>query len=671
MCGIAGIIDLSGNRRPVPAGAVQAMAAAIVHRGPDEDGFLEQPGLAFANRRLSIVGLFDGRQPIRNEDGSVAVVFNGEFFDYPEMRARLEGKGHRFRTHCDTELIPHLWEDHQERMLEHLRGQFAIALHDQRRRRIVLARDRVGICPLYWTRVRDSGGEWLLFGSEIKAILASGMVEARPDSQGINHLFTFFSMPGPTTCFEGIRALTPGRFLDIHLPEGQPGRVSERIYWQLEFPDRGDEDTRPIKVLADELNDRLMAAVTRRLRADVPVVSYLSGGVDSSTVVAMASKIRGTPIPSFTIQIKAPHLDETSEATLSANHIGTKPVIVGVGAEEVLGTYPELIRAAEAPVVDTSCAALLLLAREVHRQGYKVALTGEGADEWLGGYPWHKVNRVLSYLDIFGLPLSQWVRKLGVKLSGSPAFPWQTLKRAQAAVGGHNGWLDIYGLMSLSKLRFFSPEMKQRVLDHVPYEDMDLQIERARKWHPFHRELLLSGRIHLVGLLLNAKGDRVAMNSSVETRYPFLDEEVVQFLSRVPARHKLRGLQDKYLLRMVADRWLPRKIAWRHKAMFRAPFDSFHLDVAPPFVEQLLSPESLTRTGYFDAASIAHWRTAYRSLRDNSLARISVEMGLVGVLSTQLWHHTFIDGNLADLPSLAGSFRRPAVHAAAATVGVA
>ncbi|MFO0925945.1 MAG: asparagine synthase (glutamine-hydrolyzing) [Gemmataceae bacterium] len=658
MCGIAGIIDLSGDRRPVPAGAIQAMAAAIVHRGPDEDGFLELPGLAFANRRLSIVGLFDGRQPIRNEDGSVAVVFNGEFFDYPEMRQTLEGRGHRFRTHCDTELIPHLWEDHQERMFDHLRGQFAIALFDTRRRRVVLARDRVGICPLYWTRVRDAGGEWLVFGSEVKAILSSGLVDARPDPQGINHLFTFFSLPGPVTCFEGIRALTPGRYLDIQLPEGHTARVAERTYWQLSFPDQGQEDNRPAKVLADELNDRLMAAVERRLRADVPVVSYLSGGVDSSTVVAMASKIRGTPIPAFTIQIKAPKLDETAEASLVANHIGAHPTVVAVGAEEVLNTYPELIRAAEGPVIDTSCAALLLLAREVHRQGFKVALTGEGADEWLGGYPWHKVNRVLSYLDVLGLPMSQWVRRLGVKLSGSPTFPKQLLLRAQQAVGGHNGWLDIYGLMSLSKLRFFSPAMKQQVMDRVPYEDMDLQIDRAKNWHPFHRELLLSGRIHLVGLLLNAKGDRVAMNSSVETRYPFLDEEVHTFLARVPAKLKLRGLQDKYLLRMVADRWLPRQIAWRHKAMFRAPFDSFHLDVAPPFVEQLLSPAALARTGYFDATAVAHWRQAYRGLRSGSLGRISVEMGLVGVLATQLWHHTFIDGSLADLPSLAGTFHR-------------
>jgi asparagine synthase (glutamine-hydrolysing) len=651
MCGIAGIIDLSGQRRPVPSGAIQAMARAIVHRGPDEDGFLEQPGLAFASRRLSIVGLSDGRQPIHNEDGSVSVVFNGELFDYPEMKAALESRGHRFRTHCDTEIIPHTWEDHRERMFDHLRGQFAIALFDERRQRVILARDRFAICPLYWTRQ----GDWLLFGSEIKALLASGIVSARPDPRGINHLFTFFSMPGPVTCFEGVSSLTPGHYLDIQLGAGAPGRVSEKIYWQMDYPDEGDEDKRDLSILIKEFEDLMLAAVSRRLRADVPVVSYLSGGVDSSTVVAMASKVLDRPIPSFTIQIKAEGLDESAEASLVANHIKTEPIVVGVGAAEVLNTYPELIRAAEAPVVDTSCAALLLLAREVHARGYKVALTGEGADEWLAGYPWHKVNRVLSWFDVFGLPVSQWLRRTFVRLSGSPMHPRANLKRAQDAIGGHNGWIDIYGLMSLSKLRFFSPQLMEEVRDQIPYEDLGFNLERMRRWHPLNRELCLSARAHLAGLLLNAKGDRVAMNSSVETRYPFLDEDVFSFMARVPPRYKLKGLTDKYLLRKMADRWLPQQIAWRRKAMFRAPFDSFHLDVAPPFVEQLLSDESLARTGYFDPKAVSHWRKAFRTIREGSMLRISTEMGLVGVLSTQLWHHTFIDGSLCELASLAGA----------------
>jgi asparagine synthase (glutamine-hydrolysing) len=657
MCGIAGIIDLSGKRRPAPTGAVRKMADAIIHRGPDEDGYLERPGLSFASRRLSIVGLADGRQPAFNEDHSVAVVYNGELFDYPEMKAELEARGHKFVTHCDTEIIPHRWEDNQEGMFEHLRGQFAVALYDERRRRIVLGRDRVGICPLYWTRQNTPDGEWLLFGSEIKAILASGMVRAEPDPRGINHLFTFFSLPGPVSCFKGIQALVPGHYLDIQLgADGETARVSDHTYWRLDYPDQGQEysSTSP-EALTQEFEEVLVGAVKRRLRADVPVVSYISGGVDSSVVVALASNVRGSPIPTFTIRIMDPKLDEVGQAMITANHVGATPTVVECGAPEVLNNYPRLIWAAEGPVVDTSCAALLLLAQEVHRQGFKVALTGEGADEWLAGYSWHKINRALGYLDFIpGVKISKMIRGLMARRMGAKHPPDAFMARAEEAVGGHNGWHDIYGLMSLSKERFYSPWMREATAGHVPFEDLGLDAARMRRWHPLNRELCLGGRCHLPGLLLNAKGDRVAMNNSVETRYPFLDEAVVAFVSKLDPNWKLRGFREKALLRRVAGRWLPKEIAWRRKGMFRAPLTSFHIEPAPAYVDQLLSPESLRRTGYFDPEAVIHWRKAYRNLRDGSLFRTSVELGLAAVTSTQLWHQTFIDSSLADVP-----FQRP------------
>src|SRR5438132_2917967 len=617
MCGIAGIVDLSG-KRPVPAGMLRAMAAAMIHRGPDEDGFLELPGLGLASRRLSIIGLADGRQPISNEDHSVFVVYNGELFDYRERKAELEGRGHRFATHCDTEIIPHLWEDHQESTFERLRGQFAVALWDQNRQRLVLARDRFGICPLYWTRQRTADGEWLLFASEIKALLATGLIDARPDVRGINHIFTFFSLPGPVTCFEGIQALPPGRFLTVQV--GQAGgktRVHERTYWQIDFPDRGDEDPgRDSKKVIDEFEKILLGAVERRLRADVPVVAYLSGGVDSSTLVALACHIRGEAIPTFTIQIKDPVLDETSEAGLVARHVGARPVVVGCGEEEGLNNYSRLIQAAEGPVVDTSCAALMLLAEEVHRQQYKVAVAGEGSDAWLAGCPWYKVERLLNFLDFIpGLPLGQMARRAFLSLTGAPRFPWSVTRRIQDSIGGKNAWLNIYGMMSLSRLRFYSESMRERLGDHNPYADLEPNIERMRRWHPLNRGSYLAGRVHLAGLLMNAKGDRVAMHSSVETRYPFLDEEVFDFLAKLHPRWKMRGFTDKYILRRVAERWLPRQIAWRKKAMFRAPFDSFHAEQAPPFVDQLLSEESLRKTGYFEPSAVALQRQAFRAMR--------------------------------------------------------
>src|SRR5262245_29232934 len=295
MCGIAGMADLTG-RRPVPDEALRAMQEALFHRGPDEGGVLVRPGLGLASRRLSIVGLADGQQPMSNEAGDVFVVYNGELFDYPELRADLQARGHRFRTRCDTEVLPHAWEEHGTGMFERLRGQFAFALWDARRRRLVLGRDRFGICPLYWTR-QDG---WLLFASEIKALLASGWVQARPDLRGINHVFSFLALPGPVTCFRDIQALLPGHYLDICLASrnvagGAP--VREHIYWEIDFPDQGEERSGPdAEKLVEEFEAVLLRSVERRLRADVSVVSYLSGGIDSSLILALASHVSGEPI---------------------------------------------------------------------------------------------------------------------------------------------------------------------------------------------------------------------------------------------------------------------------------------------------------------------------------------------------------------------------------------
>jgi asparagine synthase (glutamine-hydrolysing) len=658
MCGIAGMLDLSG-RRAVPEGLLRRMADAITHRGPDDDGYLDRPGLGLANRRLSIVGLADGRQPIYNEDRSVAVVYNGELFDYPELRVALEARGHRFRTHCDTELIPHLWEDHQEGMFEHLHGQFALALWDDRAQRLILARDRFGICPLYWTRAIHDGGDWLVFASEIKALLASGLVDARPDRRGIDQVFNFFALPGPTTCFQEVNLLLPGHYLQVQIKEpGRPARIDNRTYFVIDFPDQGQEERgQDPKKLVDEFQEILLGAVERRLRAEVPVVSYLSGGIDSSMVVALATHVRGRAIPTFTIRILEPSLDETAQAARVSRHLGARPVVVEVGDQEILNTYPRLIWAAEGPVVDTSCTALLLLAQSVHQHGYKVALTGEGSDEWLAGYSWYKVERLMSFLDFLPkLRLSQLARWwYARRLGGSSTF-WKYIRRTQQASGGHHAFLNLYGLMSLSRLRFYSRDMQDALADHVPCEALEPNLERARRWHPLNRALYWGARIHLPGQLLSLKGDRIAMHSSVETRYPFLDENVFRFLARLDPSWKLRGLRDKYLLRLVGERWLPRETAWAPKGMFRAPLNSFFGRGVLPYVDQLLSPESLRKTGYFDVEAVQNWRQAFWQLRENSYRRISVEMGLVGVVATQLWHHLFIDHSLAELlPREAGT----------------
>ncbi|MEO8438638.1 MAG: asparagine synthase (glutamine-hydrolyzing) [Spartobacteria bacterium] len=649
MCGVAGIIDLSGQRS-APEGAVQRMSRALTHRGPDEEGFLQRPGISLASRRLSIVGLADGQQPMTNEDRSLNVIFNGELFDYVERREELRERGHEFVTHCDTEIIPHLWEEHREGTWEKLRGQFAIAVWDERQRQLHLGRDRFGISPLYWTRQ----GDWLLFASEIKGLLASGMVPAKPDRKGLDHVFTFTALPGPRTCFEGVQLLPPAHCLRITPSKnGSSPEIAERAYWEMDFPDAGEEvwgyDS---KALVDEFEGVLLQAVEERLRADVPVGSYLSGGVDSSMILALACHLKGPQINTYTVQVNEPGLDELSAASLSAKHIGAKaPIVQQYGDREALESYPKLIEAAEAPVIDTSCGALLKLAERVHANGQKVVLTGEGADEWLVGYPWYKAAKLAKVLDVFpGVNLGYWVRSGYLRMNKVPHFPASWRARVEASIGGPNAWIDSYGLLAISKLRFYSEEMREVMNNSHPWGELGFPLERAKRWAPLNRGIWMAARVLLAGHLLQAKGDRVAMHSSVEVRYPFLDEAVFDFTAKLHPRWKLRGFGDKYLLRLLAERWIPKSIARRGKVIFRAPLDSFHMDPEPPFVGQLLSNESLRKTGYFDLKEVAHWRKAFREMKAGSLPRLSVEMGLAAVVATQLWHHQFMGGGLADMP---------------------
>ncbi len=651
MCGIAGIVDLAGNR-PIADGIIERMTQAIIHRGPDEEGYFCRPGVVLGSRRLSIVGLADGQQPVANEDGSVSVVYNGELFDYPEKRAELEARGHRMVTHCDTEIIPHLWEETQEGMFERLRGQFALALWDERSHRLVLGRDRFGICPLYWTRQ----GEWLLFASEIKALLASGMVPAQPDLRGIDHIFTFAALPGPVTCFKDVQLLPPGHYLQIIAgsDHGEKLTISERAFWEMDFPDCGEENPEgDPRVLVNRFEKLMLQAVEKRLRADVTVGAYLSGGVDSSVIAALACHLKGPAINTYTIRVDAPGLDELSAANLVARHIGTKsPIVQEFGASDVLKTYPQLIQAAEAPVIDTSCAALLQLAHRVHACDQKVVLTGEGADEWLVGYPWYKAAKAFAVLDLLpGLPLSDRLRRAYLRLHKVPQYPPEFRRGVEESVAGPNAWIDAYGVLGLAKLRFYAAPMREVMEKSNPWADLQMPLERARRWHPLNRGIWVAARVTLAGHLLQAKGDRVSMHSSVEVRYPFLDEEVFDFLAVLHPRWKLRGFRDKQLLRLLAERWVPKSVYSRRKAIFRAPLDSFYIEPEPPFVAQLLSEESLQRTGYFDFAAVHHWRQAFRKMPIGSLPRLSVELGLTAVVATQLWHHTFIGGALADLPT--------------------
>ena len=640
MCGIAGAFDRSG-RREFPVPRLLAMTGAIAHRGPDDEQFHAEPGVILGARRLSIVDLAGGRQPIANEDGSVWVAFNGELFEYPEIRRDLLARGHSLRTRCDTEAWVHLYEDHGEGMFAHARGQFAVSLWDRKSRTLILGRDRMGICPLYYVE-RDG---WLLWGSEIKALLSSGMVPARPDVKGIDHLFSFFCAGTTRTFFEGIKSLAPGHYLKV-----KDGQLSVHQYWDLDFPDQGQErrlaDPTP---LVDELEHLLRQAVERRLRGDVPVVSYLSGGLDSTVVLGLSSWQRGEAVPSFTVGLDRAGPDERSASAESAAALGSKLTTVTFGSPEIAALYPELVLAAEGPVMDTSCATLMRLAATVHGQGYKVALTGEGADEALAGYVWYKVQAVRERIaGVFGHGPGRLARRALLAAAGGGSERRAPLR---AINGVRPAQQDMYELIGQARPLLYTPKMWERLGDHDPYSDLGITTDRMARWHPMNQSLYVGYKVMLAGLLMISKGDRISMHSSVETRYPFLDDDVVRFCSEIAPEYKLRGRTEKWILRQVAARTLPPAIANRPKTMFRSKFAHTFLGPGhPKWVDQLISAESLRKTGYFDAEMVRRERMKHLALGRVSARRFIMDIALTNVVSTQLWHHLFF-GGLCDLPT--------------------
>ncbi len=640
MCGIAGAFDLTG-RREFSARRLLAMTAAIAHRGPDDEHIHIEPGVALGARRLSIIDLAGGRQPLCNEDGSVWVAFNGELFEYPEIRRKLLDRGHRLSTRCDTEAWVHLYEDLGERMFDEARGQFAVSLWDRKNRTLILGRDRMGICPLYYARADG----WLLWGSEIKAILASGMVRAESDVRGVDHLFTFFCAGTTRTFFQGIDSLPPGHFLSVN-----GDRVAKKLYWDLDFPDAGQErrldDPTP---LVEELQSHLETAVERRLRSDVPVVTYISGGLDSTVVLGLCSRLRREPIPAFTVGLDRAGPDERAHSTEAAETLGSPLTTVVMDRSKIGETFPELVRAAEGPVLDTSCAALLRLAQAVHGQGYKVVLTGEGADEALAGYVWYKSQKIRdgAYRRI-GRTTPRIFRNL---IAGSIAGRRMVVPPEQAVGGVRPAQQDMYEMISQCKPLLYSDAMRDRLDGHSPYADLDITNDRIGRWHPLNQSLYVGYKVMLAGLLMISKGDRIAMNASVESRYPYLDDDVVAFSAGIAPEYKLRGMTEKWILRQVAARILPSKIANRPKTMFRSSLSQTFLGPRrPAWADQLLSPESLRATGYFDPESVRKQRRLQTLLPRMTPARFVFDVALTCVASTQLWHHVYCGGGLCDLP---------------------
>ncbi len=638
MCGIVGAIDLS-SKREFEANRLHAMMQAILHRGPDDKGSHTEPGLAMGVLRLAIVDVLKGHQPFCNTAKNIWTTVNGEIFDYVALRDILLEKGHLLKTRCDSEIWAHLYEEYGFELFPHINGQFALALWDQKAETLMLARDRLGICPLYYT---EHDG-WLLWASEIKALLAAG-VPAQPDFKGIDYLFNFFSASTHRTFFEGIHLLPPGHYLKV-----VNGNISVKQYWDLDFPDKGSErridNTR---YYVDEFESLLQKAVKKRLLSDVPIVSYLSGGIDSTMILNMSHRESGVAIPTFTMGLENIGPDERSASKETAKLFGSPLTTVPINAEKLVNAFPEFIESAEGPVLDTSCAALLLLAKEVHRQGYKVALTGEGADEALAGYMWFKTQKITQWMngDIvrFFQKIFERTIRMGGRTHGVP-IPNEGIANVRPAQQ------YMYEMVSLARETLYSEKMWENLRGFNPYADLKINHSRMKDWHPLNQSLYVGYKIMLPGLLLISKGDRVAMHSSVETRYPFLDEDVIDFCAKIDPSYKLRGMTEKWLLRKVAMKTLPEHIAKRKKKSFRTNLSDIFLgDAKPDWVDQLLSRESLLKTGYFHVDNVLREVALQKKLPRWLPRQLVFDAALACVISTQLWHHIFMGGGLCELP---------------------
>lgn len=637
MCGIAGAFDLRGERE-FSRRRLLGMTGALAHRGPDDEQIHVEPGVAMGVRRLSVIDVAGGRQPLCNEDGKIWVAYEWELFNYSDLKPGLLERGHTLKTSCDTEAWVHLYEDYGLNVFDYARGQFAVALWDSKLRTLVLGRDRSGIAPLFYA---EADG-WLLWGSEIKALLASGLVDPTPDLKGIDYFFNFFSVNTERTCFQNVKSVAPGSFLRI-----RKDAIQLRQYWDLDFPDAGDERTfsHPAKA-AEEFESIVRSAVRRRLTGEMPICCYISGGLDSTTILGIASQENGGPVPALTASLEGAGPNcELDRATESASLIGSPLTTVRMAPRDIAATFPEAVQAAESPLLDTSATCMIRLAHAARRQGFTVTLTGEGADENLAGYFWFKT-------DLIG----RWTTKPANLVFRELLF---------SSMGGHRHrphWGALSGVrvaqqyswetMAQSRELLYTAAMWDRLGAYSAYDEVPLKPDRIRRWHPLNRSLYAAHKVLLAGMLLAAKGDRTLRNGSTEGRFPYLDEDVVDFSRQLPPSYKLRGWTDKWLLRQVARRALPAQIADRPKTMFRANLSwNFLGPDRPAWVDQLLSPESLCATGYFDPTGIGYAREAQHRLGRRSFKRFVLDMGLTAVISTQLWHHLYCGGGLADLPT--------------------
>jgi asparagine synthase (glutamine-hydrolysing) len=624
MCGICGIA-WSDAQRPVSAETLKRMADSLRHRGPDNEGFLAAPGIGLGFRRLSIVDLKTGEQPISNEDGSVTVICNGEIYNHIELRQRLAAAGHRFATASDVEVIVHLYEEHGLDFVSHLRGMFGLALWDARRRRLVLARDRLGIKPVHYAITADG----LFFGSEQKAILASGAVEPNPDLQSLRQLLSYGRIIAPRTIVSGIRRLPAG-----HTLTWSEGRVDIRQYWEATFPARDAYDRSVTEQeWADGLREKLTECVKLHLRSDVPLGAWLSAGIDSSSVTALMSRLVPPPVQTFTLRFEDPAFDELRDQ----KGLDDYPEY-GLAGHRIFCRHVDMQRLPKAiwHAEDTLLGGVeigRLMVAQATAAHVKVVLTGEGSDEILGGYPWYPTMRVLD--PLFVLP--QAARRA---IAGIPAI-YRRWPGAAATIEGPREMNFERFSRSITHLRgraggseVLAPEIAAEVERQRDGADAAPPPAGFETWHPFARMQYFDLK-HRMGDGVVLGLDRASMAYSVEARVPFLDHELVEFCARIPPPVKMKWLREKHVLRRAMEGVLPPDIVDRKKRGLQVPMDTWLRGPLPEFAAERMSPSALRQTGYFAPDRVEALLQRHRAGSENLGQILSV------VLCVQIWDDLF------------------------------
>jgi asparagine synthase (glutamine-hydrolysing) len=638
MCGIAGEYTPNRSQGEI-SHSLRAMTNIIAHRGPDDDGHFVVDGLGIGMRRLSIIDLEGGQQPIYNEDQSLVVVFNGEIYNYVELRAQLEQRGHTFSTHSDTEVIVHLYEDYGDACMEHMRGMFAFALWDMRQQRLLLARDRLGIKPLYVTQLSGGG---LVFGSEIKALLQHPHVEARPDLDGLNNFLSLKYVPAPHTMFMGIDALPPGYRMVC-----DANGVRKERYWDVSFA-HIDHSRHTEEEFIEELERILRDAVRLHLRADVPFGAFVSGGIDSSTIVALMSQIMNQPVKTFTVGYsgRGAEFSELPYASMVSDKYQTEHYEVMLGAEEFVELMPKIVWHLDQPIADQAAVANYVVARKA-REHVKMVLTGEGGDELFAGYA--------RYVGEQFSPMFQYVPKpmKHLIMHGSQLLPG--LRRQKLALyalcqddefARFSNWFPLFNPHLKDEL--LSSDIKAQLKGHNANDIFAMHLAATDAHHPLNRMLYVDTKLWLPDDLL-ARGDKTSMAASIEARLPLLDHHVVEFAATVPPHYKVNGMTRKYLLRRMAARLLPEAVVNRKKEGFPMPVSVWWRYEAREFVRDTLAPDAVRRRGLFDADFVM------RLLNEHETGFRDAGTLIWSLLNVELWYQQFIDQPTAMTAQAMGS----------------